>query len=63
MVVDQFLELDGETIKDQMKDFKDIMIPLQVAPATKHQMLQKKLYSLMQSSGIVHTCVEEATSR
>nr|XP_039260556.1 double-strand-break repair protein rad21 homolog [Styela clava] len=43
LVVDQIMELDGQTMREQLKDFTDIVTSLDMAPPTKRLMQWKEL--------------------
>ena len=60
LVVDHLMELDGQTMREQLKDFNDIITTLDMAPPTKRLMLWKemggvdKLFSLPSKSSGDH---------
>lgn len=43
LVVDHLMELDGQTMREQLKDFNDIITTLDMAPPTKRLMLWKEM--------------------
>ena len=43
LIVDHVMELDGQTMREQLKDFNDIVTTLDMAPPTKKLMQWKEM--------------------
>ena len=43
LIVDHVMELDGQTMREQLKDFNDIVTTLDMAPPTKRLMQWKEM--------------------
>ena len=43
LIVDHVMELDGQTMREQLKDFNDIITTLDMAPPTKRLMQWKEM--------------------